>query len=168
MIGSLDQTSLLFLKPFHAKEMIIFLCLLTTGFTSCSQRIKEADVPGAVKLKLASMYPGIKNAKWDKEEGKYEAAFKNNGVETSVLIDGAGMHMQTEIDIQVSALPQGVNHYAEKNLSWKKITEASKITDAKGDINYEVEIGDVDYLFDAAGNFLMMQDKDDGEDEDDE
>ena len=153
------------LETSHAKEILLFLCMLTISLTSCSQRLKEADVPGTVKLKLASMYPGIKSTKWDKEEGKYEAAFKNNGVETSVLIDDAGMHVQTETDIKVSALPRGIKDYAEKHLSGKKITEASMITDANGVITYEVEIGDADYLFDAAGNFLKIQENDDGEDD---
>lgn len=87
----------------------------------------------------------------------FEAAFKENNIEASVLMDASGKVLQTEKEIAVSMLPQAIRDYAAKTLSGKKIKEASKITDAAGMITYEAEIEETDYLFDEKGNFLQTQ-----------
>jgi hypothetical protein len=75
-------------------------------------------------------------------------------VETSVLIDPSGNITETETKIAVSALPKTVADYCVKNYVDRKITEASKIVDAKGVITYEAEINRTDLLFDADGKFI--------------
>ena len=84
-----------------------------------------------------------------------------------MVIDSKGNHVQTEVEIAVTALPKGVGQYAKANLAGKKIDEASKITDAKSIITYEAEIGGVDYIFDATGNFLKKIVEAKEEDDDD-
>ena len=44
----------------------------------------------------------------------------------------------------------------------KNILEASKVTDMKGVVNYEVEIADVDFHFGSTGQFIS-QEKEAGE-----
>jgi|SRR4030095_9887163 Putative beta-lactamase-inhibitor-like, PepSY-like len=149
------------------KQIIIFLGICAITISTNAQHLKSSDVPSAVKDKFASMYPNVTSAKWEKENGKYEAEFKERGVETSILFEANGTYTQTEVEIPVSSLPVGVKDYVSKNLRDSKINEASKITSANGTVTYEAEIGKSDYIFDANGNFLSKEtDTNDNEDDD--
>jgi len=129
---------------------------------------KGDDVPSAVKTKFASLYPTVKKAKWDKEEANYEASFELNEVETSVLFDANGNVLETETEIAVSALPNGVADYISKNYAGQKIKETAKIVDANGVITYEAEVKAGDLIFDATGNFLkkIVEAEDDDDEKD--
>jgi hypothetical protein len=122
-----------------------------------AQKIKEADVPVPVKKTVASHYSTIKEVKWEKEGGNYEAEFDLNKTEISVLIDPQGNLIATETEIKIDELPQPVAPYITKNIKDQKIKEASKIIDAKGIVTYEAKAGDVDYIFDAKGNFIKKE-----------
>lgn len=119
-----------------------------------AQDLKEADVPTAVKAKFALLYPEVKNVKWEKENGNYEAEFGQSKMQTSIIFDAAANLIQTEYEIPVSDLPKGVIDYSSKNLKSKKPVEATKVVNASGVTTYEAEIGNSDYLFDSSGNFL--------------
>ncbi len=149
------------------KKLILISIICFTGINIYSQNLKESEVPSAVKTKFTAMYPNVSSAKWEMENGNYEAEFKENNTETSVIFESNGTYVQTEVEIPVSSLPVGVNDYVTKNLAAKKITEAAKITSASGTISYEAEIGNKDYLFDSNGSFLKM-DSDSGDTEDDD
>jgi hypothetical protein len=151
----------------NTKTIFIILCILFSGFSLYSQNLKESDVPSAVKTKFAAMYPNVTGTKWEMENGKYEAEFKENNVETSVLFEAIGKYIQTEVEIPVSSLPAGVRDYASKTLKAKKINEACQITSSDGTVTYEAEIGKDDYLFDSNGSFLK-KDSDSGDTEDDD
>jgi hypothetical protein len=159
--------------------LLAALCLgSTTGF---AQKVKDAEVPAAVKDAFAKKYPGLK-AEWEKEEGNYEAEFDGkkmvvnmeNGkstkreVEGSVLISPSGSILETEEEIETAALPKGVSEYVTKSLGGKKIKEAFKITGSAGAVSYEIEIGKDEYLFDANGGFLKkVAEKSEKDDDDD-
>jgi hypothetical protein len=148
-------------------KIIILLCFIGVGCNGKTQNLKEAEVPAAVKTKFAAMHPAVENVKWEKEDGKYEAEFEANKIKVSELFAANGTHLQTEAEIRVSSLPKGVNEYVIKNLSEKRIKEATKITGANGTITYEADIGNLDYLFDAEGKFIKNEmENNDTEDED--
>lgn len=157
-----------FRKIINEKKIFTVLVSIALISGSCAQQLKESDIPRAAKTKFNTMYTDAKNVKWEKEDGKYEAEFKQNKTEISVLFDAAGNIVQTETEIDVSSLPQGVRNYVAKNLSQNKIKEACKIVGATGKITYEAEVEDVDYLFDANGNFSTTEtDGPDDKDDDD-
>lgn len=138
------------------KTTLVFLSFFAVP-ALYAQNLKEAEVPAAVKAKFASMFPDVKEAKWEKEQGMFEAEFKDNKVETSALFNSEGKYIEREVEIQVALLPQGVRDYVSKNLAGKKIDEATMITDARSKITYEAEVNDVDYLFDSEGKFLKKE-----------
>ena len=113
------------------------------------------------------MFPSAKVEKWEEEDGKYEAEFKKDNIINSVVFEANGTYVQSESEIEISALPAGVNEYVTANLSGKKIEEATKITHDDGTIAYETEIGDNDYLFDAKGGFISKE-QEEKETEDDD
>jgi hypothetical protein len=143
------------------KKNICFLIIICFTIFSCSQKVA---VPDVVKTKFVSLYPDAKNVKWDKEDGLFEAGFKTNDVETSVVFDAAGTVTETETAIEASSLPAAISEYVAKNLDGRKIEEAAKIVDAAGKVNYEAEVDKADYIFDETGNFLSKKEKDKEED----
>ena len=150
------------------KKLILTSALALGIFVANAQKIKEAAVPAVVKAKFASMFPGAKVEKWEKEGANFEAEFDQGKVETSAVFDAAGNHLETEVEITASLLPKGVTEYMATNLKGKKIEDMAKITDSKGVVTYEAEVDDVDYLFDASGKFLSKKvEKVDKEDKDD-
>lgn len=147
------------------KKISTMLTSIAFFFSGYTQQLKESDIPTTVKSTFASMYPGVSNVKWVKEDDKYEAEFKQNKKGVSVLLDAAGKIEQTETEITLSTLPTAVTDYVSKNLNGKKIKEASKMVDSAGIVTYEAEVGGIDYLFDMNGNFIKTEIKEPEEDE---
>lgn len=146
---------------------VIIIAALSLGFGSAfAQKVKEADVPVVVKESFAKKYPGIKAEKWEKEGVEYEAEFDMKKVETSASFDASGIFLQSEVEIKVADLPKAVSDYVTKNLAGEKIKEASKITDAKGTVMYEAEVGEADYIFDSNGSFLKKEVETEKDDDD--
>ncbi len=139
------------------KKLFILIVIASAVSYFNAQDLKESEVPSAVKTAFTALYPNETNVKWEKENLSYEAEFKKNSVETSVLFNKLGTLIQTETEIPVSSLPQGVSDYVSKNLNGSTIKEACKITSAAGEITYEAEVGKADYIFDVSGNFLNKE-----------
>ena len=136
----------------------LFLSLAIVAICAISAFAFGGDnTPAAVKTKFASDYPTVKKVKWDNEDGNYEAHFELNDVETSVLYDATGKKLETEVEIEVSALPKGVMEYVNKNYPKEKVKETAKITDGNGTVTYEAEVKAGDLIFDASGKFLSLK-----------
>lgn len=124
-----------------------------------AQTVKETDVPTPVKDAFKKQFPTAKVEKWEKEGSNYEAEFHANKVETCAVYDSNGKFIESEIEIKESELPKGIADYIAKNLSGKKVKESCKITDATGAVSYEVEIENIDYIFDANGTFIKKEEE---------
>ncbi len=152
------------------KNIITTIALsLVISFAS-AQKVKESEVPAAVKEAFTKKYAGAKVEKWEKEDGNFEAEFDQGKNEMSAVYNPSGTFVQEEVEIKTSALPAAVTEYCNKNFAGWKVEEATKITAADGKISYETEIGkgkeDFDALFDDKGNFLKKttEAKDDDDD----
>lgn len=134
----------------------VFLTLIALAGLSFAnaQKVNQKDVPSVVQTSFQKQFPDAKNVKWEKEHGNFEAGFKSNGVETSVVINPSGTLIETEKEIKISELPASATAYMTKTYPKQKIKEAAKITNAKGEVTYEAEIKDKDVLFDNKGKFL--------------
>lgn len=137
------------------------LFLIALAICSVMWMSFQSDIPKAVKDKFASMYPNVKKVEWEKEGDHYEAEFKYKGVETSVVFDVNGTHIQTETEIKSNELPANVASYVSQNYPDYKIKEAAKIISANGTITYEAEVSkgreSMDLLFDNSGNFMKRE-----------
>lgn len=122
-------------------------------FAANAQKLDASKVPTNVKASFAKQYPGAV-AKWEKEAGKYEVNFKQNGNTMSALYESNGSLAETEMDIRVADLPATVQAYVKEHYKGKSVKEAAKITKADGTINYEAEVNGKDVIFDGAGKFL--------------
>ncbi|MEP7107036.1 MAG: PepSY-like domain-containing protein [Ferruginibacter sp.] len=136
-------------------KKLIVLSAMTVfiSFIACAQKLDASTVPADVKTSFGKAHPGVA-AKWEKENGKYEVNFKQNGNTMSVLIDEKGKIIETETDIKVADLPAAVLAYVKVNYKGKPINEGAMITKAGGTVNYEAEVSGKDVIFDANGKFL--------------
>ena len=124
-------------------------------YLSCfSQKVKEVEVPQIVRDAFSKEYPQVVKVIWDRENENYEASFDLNKVDHSVLIDQEGKVVETEIEIEESELPVRILKYIDMHYPRKRLKEAAKITDAKGNVTYEAEVKGVDLLFDSIGDFI--------------
>lgn len=135
------------------KLMMMSALFATIGFAACAQKLDASKVPAAVKAAFAKQYPGV-TAGWEKENGKYEVSFKQNGNTMSALYEVNGSLQETEMDIKIADLPATVQAYVKEHYKGKTVKEAAKITKADGTVNYEAEVGGKDVIFDANGKFL--------------
>lgn len=136
------------------KKLLMSVVAVTAiVFAANAQKLDASKVPTAVKASFAKQYPGT-TAKWEKEEGKYEAGFKHQGHEMSALYEANGTMTESEMEIKASELPVSVMQYVKTNHKGTTVKEAAKITKANGEVNYEAEVKGKDLIFDANGKFL--------------
>lgn len=141
------------------KTLILTLTVLLTVIGASAQKVSENKVPQAVRSAFQKLYPSASKVKWEREKENYEAGFEWNDVEQSVLLNARGTVLETETEIPVTDLPDAVLKYITQHHKDEKIEEAAKITDAKGNVTYEVEIKGKDLLFDTTGNLLLTKQK---------
>lgn len=120
---------------------------------SCNSHHKESDLPLPVKEAFEKTHPGIKGD-WEKEDGNYEVSFEKKDKEMSMVMDEKGTLLESETEIPVEELPAATIAYMKEQHPSSKIEEASKITDNKGAISYEVDIKGKELMFDQNGLFL--------------
>ena len=135
------------------KLALMMVAAMITSLTF-AQKLQEKDVPAPVKTAFQKNFPQAKVEKWEKEGVNFEAEFELNKSEQSVLFDAQGGIIETEIEIEISELPNGILDYVKKNYKGQSVKEAAKITDTKGTLTYEVEIKGMDLLFDSNGKFI--------------
>jgi hypothetical protein len=136
------------------KKILVTMPALLLATLIFAQKIPGKNVPASVRAAFEQNYPTATEIKWDKEAGNYEASFELNKKDNSVLIDVQGNIIETEVEIELSQLPQGILDHVRLHYAGKKIKETAKITDAKGIITYEVEIKGLDLIFDGNGKFI--------------
>jgi len=119
--------------------MLFFLLALSSGYAQ-AQKLKESEVPAAVKSAFAKRFSTVKQAKWSKEnDSAFEAEFKISGIEQSANFDAAGKWLATETEMKKTDLPSSVQATLTKEFAGYTIEEAEKAETPAG-IFYEVEV----------------------------
>jgi uncharacterized membrane protein YkoI len=136
------------------KKLVLMMVAAMITSLTFAQKLQEKDVPAPVKTAFQKNFPQAKVEKWEKEGINFEAEFELNKSEQSVLFDAQGDIIETEIEIEISELPNGILDYVKKNYKGQSVKEAAKITDTKGTLTYEVEIKGMDLLFASNGKFI--------------
>lgn len=139
---------------------IIISCLIFLLNSTCvfAQKLKSGEVPKVVIEACKSKYPDAKKITWEKEKGNYEANWGGkSGEENSVQFTPSGQFIEIVKAIRVSVLPKEIISYVREHYKGARITEAGKVTDAKGNTSYEVEVNHKDLIFDMKGKFLKEE-----------
>ena len=133
----------------------IALCLTSIG--SMAQKVKNTDVPAAVKSALIKKYPAAANVTWEKEKGNYEANWGGKSKEdNSVVFTPDGNFVEMVVAIKVADLPVGAMNYIKAHHAGAKVTEAGNVTYADGKTGFEAEVKGKDLVFDSEGNFIKI------------
>ncbi len=132
------------------KKILLVLSL----FVTMAVTIYAQTAPAAAKAAFAKAYPKATKVKWEKEDGKYEVSFANNGKEMSAIYTEKGALEETEYEMTVAELPAAVLSYMKEHYKGVTIKGAAKITKADGAVNYEAAVKGKDVLFDANGKFI--------------
>lgn len=133
-------------------SMLMFECLTGMAF---AQKVNTSGVPASVKITLLKKYPNAAKVTWEKEKGNYEANWGGkSGEDMSVQFMPDGTFVEQVVAIPVTELPAGVATYVSQHYKGVKITEAGKVTDAKGTLMFEAEVKGKDLVFDEKGNLL--------------
>ena len=135
------------------KHLVLSVLVIAIGFSAGAQQIDTSKVPAAVKAAFAKKYPG-QQAKWEKENGQFEAVFKQEGKNSSALFTKEGTMKESETEIKVAELPMPVLAYVKAHYKGAVVKEAAKITKADGTVNYEAGVNRKDVIFDEKGNFV--------------
>jgi len=136
----------------HKKFIPLFLIGMLL-LTSCYGQKKSSSIPAVVKESFARQFPGV-SAKWEKENGRYEASFKLNDHDMSATFEFNGKLIESETAIPINELPGPIRNYISNHYKRSVIKEAAKITFENGTIQYEAAIRGKDLIFDSSGNFV--------------
>jgi len=132
------------------------MLVAVTSF-AIAQNVKSTAVTEAAKSALLKKYPEATKVTWEKEKGNFEANWGGkSGEDMSVVFTPAGVFVEQVAAISPAELPSGVTAYVKHHYKGAKVTEAGKVTDAKGATMYEAEVHGKDLLFDDKGNFLKV------------
>ena len=154
------------------KKIVLVCAVILLAGLAQAQKLKESDVPSAVKESFAKRFPKTKEVKWSKESAtEFEAEFKSGDMEQSANFDQAGKWLVTETEIKKSELPQAVQATIGREFAGFKIEEAEKaetfdkgmfyeVELEKGELNYEVQLS-------ADGKILKKEEKKEKGDEKD-
>ncbi len=152
---------------------ILMVVMLFVFAGSIYAQQKDLKVPENVSKAFQTAHPDATDVSWDKEGSNYEANYKINGGDYSVVINDSGKILETETELKTSDLPAGVVKYINDNYSGYTLSGAAKIVDAKGNTKYEAEISkgnkSKDVMFDQNGKPLQhKKESKENEEEEDE
>lgn len=139
------------------KRQILFCVCVCFAISAGAQSIKSSEVPQTVKSALKQMYPSASKVKWEMEDGMYEGEFNDQGKEVSVYLTQDGKWSMTEVEIDAEELPEGVLAYIKQQHQEVEDLDVDKITNALESVTYEVEIGDITYIFNDRGQLISKQ-----------
>lgn len=136
------------------KKLLFAVIVLTSSFCCFSQKLQASKVPAVVKEAFKKAHPSA-TATWEWEDAAYEANFKEAGKTMSCVIDKQGTILETESAIQASELPSGAKTYVDQQFKGRKPKEIARIDKRGGEVEYEVNMGGKDVLFDSKGGRIQ-------------
>ena len=125
----------------EAMKLVLISVIAFAASISFAQKVKESEVPAAVKQAFKQKFTAVKSVRWSKEsENEFEAEFKINGVEHSSNFDNAGKWLVTETEVKTKDLPVAVIAVLKKDFIDFKIEEAEKVENAANELFYELAL----------------------------
>lgn len=116
---------------------LFVIAFAAISINACEQK---PNVPEKVNKAFTQKFSDAKSVKWDKEnETEWEAEFKLNGQEYSANYSTDGVWIETEHEIEKSAIPANVKQTLDTEFAGYKIEEAEISETAEGSV-YEFEL----------------------------
>ncbi|NDK57183.1 PepSY-like domain-containing protein [Pontibacter fetidus] len=125
------------------------------GLAVNAQDVAPKDVPAAVTNAISQKYANAAKIDWEMNETNYEAEFKINRTEHTVLVDPAGTILMAKHDVDKKELPQAVNTAITQSYKGLKLDDV-EVLEKDGTTYYQVELndkaGDKKLVFTADGS----------------
>lgn len=143
------------------KITLILLAAMATCFCS-AQKLTMDKVPPAAARAFKMKFPNGSQPGWAKEKDDvFEVEFFNGKKRQSALFDGSGKWMETETEINYSAVPMKVQSAFEKQFDGYSVQEVYEVETPDKGLNYEITAfkGRENYeaLFSAKGELLKKE-----------
>lgn len=141
------------------KCLLFFLCISYIASAqqapvTTAQPTTKKLLPHAVSSAFHASFQGAQGITWIKSDTIYKVKFILNGKNESVAYSASGKVIATATQIFAKQLPPGVLTYLQQNAPGAKLTEISSLTDALGNIFYQVGANGKLYMFNNKGDFL--------------
>lgn len=140
------------------KKIVFLLAFFAGASWALAQKTDKKDVPGTAVHMLDSLYPKAGDAEWMKMNNNHTAKFSDSGKEMLVEFDSEGKLVKTEIETELSSLPNAIHMYMIKFYPQTKIDKAFTSTNAAdGKTGYRAEVGEQNLFFDSNGEFIKSE-----------
>jgi hypothetical protein len=131
--------------------------MISIGTFAMAQELNKKNVPGEVKSKFSSLYPGIKVETWKRQGVNYEASFDLNKRDVYVSFTSGGELLYTKTEITKDDLLPAIKDYMNKNYPGEKIEKATHYKLATDSVNYSAKTEKMEVVFDSNGGFIRKQ-----------
>jgi hypothetical protein len=138
-------------------KTIVVVLMVSAFLAGNAQKMNQDKVPASVIAAFSKDHPSVKVDEWEKEKNNFEAEYKMNGRDHSVVYDAKGELVESEDEIAPDDLPEAARQYIVKNYKNARVKEAARITSASGVITFEADLGKQDLLFDNSGKFITIE-----------
>lgn len=149
------------------KTVILMLGTIMVLTQACAQ---NTAAPAKVTSSFSKKFPTAKNVKWDKENAtEWEAEFKMNGEEYSANFNNEGTWLETEYEIEASAIPEAVKKTLASEFSGYDIEEVELSETAKGKVyefSLEKDETDMEVAISPEGKVIKKEVKKENDKED--
>jgi hypothetical protein len=116
------------------------------------------EIPEKIKRSFQLNFPNASEVKWEKaNSGRFEVGFIENGKENLALINGDGVILEIESEINIPDLPKRVTSSVKKKYPYAQISYATVVLRNKEVVAYELEIKNGIDEFDITLNTLGFE-----------
>jgi uncharacterized membrane protein YkoI len=129
-----------------SRSFVLAAVVVTLGATTSAQekRIRRSDLPASVEKTVAAESKGatLRGLSEKKENGKtyYEAELRIDGHSKDVLIDGSGLIVEVEEEVEIDSLPSGVRDGLQAKARNGKLLKVESITKHDRLMAYEAQV----------------------------
>jgi hypothetical protein len=116
------------------------------------------EIPEKIKRSFQLNFPNASEVKWERaNSGRFEVGFIENGKENLALINGDGVILEIESEINIPDLPKRVTSSVKKKYPYAQISYATVVSRNKEVVAYELEIKNGIDEFDITLNTLGFE-----------
>lgn len=154
------------MKPIYMLVIAVALC--SCGNNKVNNEQKEVQIYDVLETPMEVIdafkvhNPNATNICWKKVRGRYEACYRlKDGNDYTTIYNCDGSIYGTQEPIDIAMLPETVRAAA---LGMGAVSKACIIKMPDGGIQYEVEVGDKDYIYSELGTMVSEEDSIDSHD----
>lgn len=126
-------------KSIAMKAILFSMMLAGLTMASCSSDIKESKVPSVVKNTLVTKFSYSGPVDWEKEQGNYEAEFREDTLGYKALISPQGNLLRYKEPIALNELPAAVRQTLQAQYRDHGVEDLEKVVRGQ-EAYYQLEL----------------------------